>query len=135
MERGTSFGVPPPIPGRGRPAPGFGRGVSLSAGLVIAVAVVIVLLPLWVWFFCRIEPGEDQIAILIRKTGRNLDSGQIDRVFLTGGSSFVPAVRAMFEARFDAAKIATGSELESIATGLSLIGGEADLGPWCSRAG
>ena len=77
MERGTSFGVPPPIPGRGRPAPGFGRGVSLSAGLVIAVAVVIVLLPLWVWFFCRIEPGQDEIAILIRKTGQNLASGQI----------------------------------------------------------
>jgi hypothetical chaperone protein len=59
---------------------------------------------------------------------------QIDRVFLTGGSSFVPAVRAIFEARFDPAKIATGAELESIASGLALIGGEPDLTPWCSRA-
>ncbi len=64
----------------------------------------------------------------------DLTPDQIDRVFLTGGSSFVPAVRAIFEARFDKAKIATGAELESIASGLALIGGEADLSPWCSRA-
>ncbi|MCX6997832.1 MAG: SPFH domain-containing protein, partial [Kiritimatiellaeota bacterium] len=77
MERGNLFGVPPPIPGRGRPLPGFGRGLALSAGVVIAAAIVIVLLPLWFWFFCRIEPGQDEIAILIRKTGQNLPSGQI----------------------------------------------------------
>jgi hypothetical chaperone protein len=60
---------------------------------------------------------------------------QIDRVFLTGGSSFVPAVRAIFEARFDPAKISTGAELESIASGLALMGGEADVERWCERAG
>ncbi len=65
----------------------------------------------------------------------DLRPDQIDRVFLTGGSSFVPAVRAIFEARFGAAKLATGSELESIATGLALIGSEQDLAPWCTRAG
>jgi hypothetical chaperone protein len=64
----------------------------------------------------------------------DLRPDQVDRVFLTGGSSFVPAVRAIFAARFDPAKIATGAELESIASGLALIGGEADLEPWCSRA-
>ncbi len=65
----------------------------------------------------------------------SLGADQIDRVFLTGGSSFVPAVRAIFERRFDSDRIAAGSELESIATGLSLIGAEADLERWCSRAG
>jgi len=65
----------------------------------------------------------------------DLKPEQIDRVFLTGGSSFVPAVRALFEARFDTARIASGSELESIATGLALIGSESNLEPWCSRAG
>jgi hypothetical chaperone protein len=65
----------------------------------------------------------------------DLRPDQIDRVFLTGGSSFVPAVRAIFEARFDPAKIAAGAELESIASGLALIGGQADLEPWCSRVG
>ncbi len=64
----------------------------------------------------------------------DLRPDQVDRVFLTGGTSFVPAVRAIFAARFDPAKIATGAELESIASGLALIGGEADLEPWCSRA-
>jgi hypothetical chaperone protein len=58
----------------------------------------------------------------------------IDRVFLTGGSSFVPAVRALFERRFGPAKISTGAELESIAAGLALIGEEPDLNPWCERA-
>jgi hypothetical chaperone protein len=59
----------------------------------------------------------------------------VDRVFLTGGSSFVPAVRRLFVERFGEAKIDSGAELESIAAGLSLIGAEADLGPWCERAG
>ena len=58
---------------------------------------------------------------------------QIDRVFLTGGSSFVPAVRALFERRFGPGKISTGAELESIAAGLALIGEEPDLTPWCER--
>ncbi len=65
----------------------------------------------------------------------DLTSNQIDCVFLTGGSSFVPAVRAIFEARFDADKIATGAELQSIASGLALMGAEADIERWCERAG
>ena len=64
----------------------------------------------------------------------NLAPGGVDRVFLTGGSSFVPAVRRLFETRFGAAKISTGAELESIAAGLSLIAAEPDLTPWCERA-
>ena len=58
----------------------------------------------------------------------------IERVFLTGGSSRVPAVRAIFDRRFEAGRIAHGSELESIASGLALIGAEADLAPWTMRA-
>jgi hypothetical chaperone protein len=67
-------------------------------------------------------------------TAARLRPEAIDRVFLTGGSSFVPAVRALFERRFGPAKISTGAELESIAAGLALIGEEADLTPWCERA-
>jgi hypothetical chaperone protein len=65
----------------------------------------------------------------------NLTPGQIDRVFLTGGSSLVPAVRAIFHRRFDPARIETGAELESIASGLALMGREADLSRWTARAG
>ncbi|HEV7691091.1 MAG TPA: Hsp70 family protein [Hyphomonadaceae bacterium] len=60
----------------------------------------------------------------------HLNETQIDRVFLTGGSSFVPAVRQQFESRFGASKIETGDQLVSIAYGLSLIGREQDIGRW-----
>jgi hypothetical chaperone protein len=49
---------------------------------------------------------------------------QIDRVFMTGGSSFVPAVRAIFERRFGAAKLRGGEELTSVASGLALRAAE-----------
>jgi len=63
----------------------------------------------------------------------DLKPDQVDRVFLTGGSSFVPAVRALFHARFASERISSGAELESIAAGLALIGGEDDLSQWCQR--
>ncbi|MBS1816633.1 MAG: Hsp70 family protein [Acidobacteria bacterium] len=44
----------------------------------------------------------------------------IDTVFLTGGSSFVPAVRAIFTRLFPTATITGGHELTSVATGLAL---------------
>jgi hypothetical chaperone protein len=65
----------------------------------------------------------------------NLTPGQIDRVFLTGGSSLVPAVRAIFHRRFEPGRIETGAELESIASGLALMGRERDLTRWTTRAG
>jgi hypothetical chaperone protein len=46
----------------------------------------------------------------------------IDRVFLTGGTSFVPAVREIFTARFGGEKISAGGEFVSVAEGLALIG-------------
>jgi hypothetical chaperone protein len=55
---------------------------------------------------------------LLARTG--VAAGAIDHVFLTGGSSFVPAVRRIFSDRFGAAKIRGGHELTSVATGLAL---------------
>lgn len=46
----------------------------------------------------------------------------IDRVFLTGGTAFVPAVRRLFEQRFGPEKLAGGGEFVSVAEGLALIG-------------
>ncbi|GGA46788.1 Hsp70 family protein [Sphingomonas psychrolutea] len=54
----------------------------------------------------------------------------IDRVFLTGGSSLIPVIRALFDRRFGAERIATGGELTSIAHGLALIGDEPNLTEW-----
>ncbi|MHA4838777.1 Hsp70 family protein [Sphingopyxis sp. MSC1_008] len=56
----------------------------------------------------------------------------IDRVFLTGGSSLIPAIRALFNRRFGEARIATGGELTSIAHGLALIGEESDPAEWAA---
>ncbi len=48
----------------------------------------------------------------------------IDRVFLTGGTAFVPAVRRLFENRFGADRVSGGGEFVSVAEGLALIGAE-----------
>ncbi|MFI4974226.1 MAG: Hsp70 family protein [Caulobacterales bacterium] len=63
-----------------------------------------------------------------------LRARDVDRVFLTGGSSFVPAVRRLFAGRFGEAKLESGGELVSIASGLALIGAEADASQWCEAA-
>ena len=55
-------------------------------------------------------------------TRRKLPAAAIDRVFLTGGTAFVPAVRRLFEARFGADKLMGGGEFVSVAEGLALIG-------------
>lgn len=59
---------------------------------------------------------------------------QIDHVFLTGGSSLIPAVRALFDQRFGPDRIAGGDELTSIAHGLALIGQTPDLSDWLAPA-
>nr|WP_294529857.1 Hsp70 family protein [uncultured Rhodopila sp.] len=46
----------------------------------------------------------------------------IDRVFLTGGTSLVPAVRSVFTSRFGASRVTGGGEFVSVAEGLALIG-------------
>ena len=53
-----------------------------------------------------------------------VDSVAIETVFLTGGSSYVPAVRRIFERRFVNATITGGEELTSVATGLALKAAE-----------
>lgn len=55
-------------------------------------------------------------------TSANIGRKQVDRVFLTGGTSFVPAVRQIFEERFGAARIQAGNEFTSVARGLALLG-------------
>lgn len=62
----------------------------------------------------------------------NTTPGAIDRVFLTGGSSLIPAIRMLFVHRFGEERIATGGELTSIAHGLALIGEESDPAEWAT---
>jgi hypothetical chaperone protein len=53
-----------------------------------------------------------------------LKEDAIDRVFLTGGTSLVPAVRRLFTARFGTDHVSGGGEFVSVADGLALIGGD-----------
>lgn len=79
------------------------------------------------------ELGLIETAVDEALADAGLAPDQIDRVFLTGGSSLVPAVRRIFHRRFDPLRIAAGSELESIASGLALMGWERDLSRWTMR--
>jgi hypothetical chaperone protein len=54
----------------------------------------------------------------------------IDKVFLTGGTSFVPAIRHLFVERFGEERLTSADQFESIAYGLALIGQTEDPGRW-----
>jgi hypothetical chaperone protein len=75
----------------------------------------------------RIEAAMDQAL-----ARADVAPAAIHRVFLTGGSSLIPAIRAMFDRRFGEKRIATGGELTSIAHGLALIGEESDPAEWAA---
>jgi hypothetical chaperone protein len=55
---------------------------------------------------------------LMARTG--VAFADVDRVFLTGGSSFIPVIRRLFSDRFGESKLRTGGELTSVASGLAL---------------
>jgi hypothetical chaperone protein len=59
---------------------------------------------------------------------------RIDKVFLTGGTSFVPAIRTMFTDRFGTAKLTSADQFESIAYGLALIGQTESPAQWSVAA-
>ena len=70
------------------------------------------------WIAPELAEIEACLDTLLASSG--VEPGDVDRVFLTGGSSFVPAVRGLFAARFGADKLRSGSELTSVASGLAL---------------
>jgi len=75
----------------------------------------------------RMEGALDEVL-----ASTNTEPSGIDKVFLTGGTSFVPAVRSIFTRRFGEDKIESGGELLSIAHGLALIGESEDLEQWAA---
>ena len=70
------------------------------------------------WIAPDLEAIEGAVNSLLERTG--IAPASIDRVFLTGGTSFVPAVREVFVQRFGADRIQSGDEFTSIAQGLAL---------------
>lgn len=71
-----------------------------------------------------IAPDLSQLAAAVDRALAQcaLPAAAIDRVFLTGGSAFVPAVRRLFDQRFGAGCVSGGGEFVSVAEGLALIG-------------
>ena len=74
---------------------------------------------------------EDWIAPDIARIAATVDAAlteagvadeAIDRVFLTGGTSLVPAVRGLFTSRFGTQRVTGGGEFVSVSEGLALIG-------------
>jgi len=57
--------------------PNVRLNIPLLASLPVVVVGALMALFVFVWFFCRIEPGAGQIAVMIRKTGDNLPPGQV----------------------------------------------------------
>lgn len=80
--------------------------------------------------------AEDVAAIAATVDKALADAGlkadDIDKVFLTGGSSFIPAIWRVFGERFGAARLTTGDQFESIAYGLALIGRSDSLADWAT---
>ena len=75
------------------------------------------------WIQDEVTAIETCVDRLLETAG--VGRGDVDQVFLTGGTSFVPAVRRIFDARFGAGKIRAGGEMISVATGLALRALEA----------
>lgn len=97
-----------------------------GAGLAVAAEVSRAEFERWIApDLAELDEGVDRV---LARAG--LAADQIDHVFVTGGSSLIPAVRALFERRFGAERIASGNELTSIAHGLALIGSAPDLAEW-----
>ncbi len=70
------------------------------------------------WIAEELLSIERSIDSLLDSAG--ISPGDVDRVFLTGGSSFVPAVRRIFVKRFGEERIRSGNEFTSVAHGLAL---------------
>ena len=60
---------------------------------------------------------------VVRRLDASLPPEAVDRVFLTGGTAFVPAVRRLFADRFGSEKLTGGGEFVSVAEGLAMAGG------------
>lgn len=85
---------------------------------VIEIAAMVKRTDFEAWIAEDLAHIEGSVDSLIAASG--IAHGEVDMVFLTGGSSFVPAVRRIFESRFGAARIRTGNEFTSIARGLAV---------------
>jgi hypothetical chaperone protein len=64
----------------------------------------------------------------------SITAHDVQKVFLTGGTSFVPAVQRLFAERFGEERLTSADQFESIAYGLALIGHTPDPDRWTVAA-
>ena len=76
------------------------------------------------WISEELKQIESCLDSLLKASG--VQPTNVDAVFLTGGSSFVPAVRRIFATRFGEQRIRTGNQFTSVAWGLALRGTTLD---------
>jgi hypothetical chaperone protein len=72
------------------------------------------------WIAPELSAIEQAVEKLLTRT--QVRPEQVDSVFVTGGSSLVPAVRRIFANRFGEDRLRSGGELTSVASGLALCG-------------
>ena len=76
------------------------------------------------WIDSELSQISNCIDRLLRRCA--VTARDIDAVFMTGGSSFVPAIRELFENKFGGpARLRKGDELTSVAQGLAIRAAEA----------
>ncbi|WP_244266864.1 Hsp70 family protein [Polycladidibacter stylochi] len=82
------------------------------------------------WINEDLQRIEAEMNATLTKAG--LSVGDVDRVFLTGGSSRVPALQQQFNRIFGQEKVSGGDELVSIAKGLAIIGAKNNAQDFCA---
>ncbi|MHC2466875.1 Hsp70 family protein [Bradyrhizobium embrapense] len=80
------------------------------------------------WIADDIERLGATVDEALAKSG--ISARDVEKVFLTGGTSFVPAVQRLFAERFGEARLTSADQFESIAYGLALIGHTPDPDRW-----
>ncbi len=71
------------------------------------------------WIAPDLQRMETSLDDLLQKAA--VTPQQVDRVFLTGGTSLVPAVRRVFTTRFGEDRVSSGEAFTSVAHGLALM--------------
>ncbi len=77
----------------------------------------------------RLDATVDEVLV---KAG--ISAQDVEMVFLTGGTSFVPAVQRLFAERFGGERVRSADQFEAIANGLALIGHTSDPDRWTVAA-
>ncbi len=75
------------------------------------------------WIAADIARIAGAIDIAIERAGVTVEA--VDSVFMTGGTSYVPAVRRLFEQRFGSGRLRYGDAFHSVASGLAVIAADS----------